>query len=125
MLESIPVMIFVGTILGFLAGIGVGGGSLLMLWLTLAVGIEHSEARVINLLFFLPTAVIATIFRCRQGKLNLRKLLPAIIAGCISAGFCSWFSTQIDVAILKKSFGILLLITGVRELLYKKKPERS
>lgn len=125
MLESLPVVLIVGTALGFLAGIGVGGGSLLILWLTLVLGMEHPEARLINLLFFLPSAIIASFFRWKQGKLDIKKVLPAIIAGCAAAGVCSFFSTRLDMEILKKLFGGLLLITGIRELMYKpKKKER-
>ena len=125
MLESFPVVLIVGTVLGFLAGIGVGGGSLLILWLTLALGMAHPQARVINLLFFLPSAVIASFFRWKQGKLGFKKVLPAILAGCAAAGICSWLSTRLDMALLKKLFGGLLLITGSRELMYRtKKPER-
>jgi len=125
MLESFPVVLIVGTVLGFLAGIGVGGGSLLIMWLTLVLGMEHTEARVLNLLFFLPSALIASFFRWKQGKLDFKKVLPAILAGCAAAAACSYFSTKLDMALLKKLFGGLLLITGIRELLYKpKKTER-
>lgn len=125
MLESLPVVLVVSTVLGFLAGIGVGGGSLLILWLTLVLGMEYPQARLINLLFFLPSAVITSIFRWKQGKLDLKTVLPAIIAGCIAAGICAFFSSSLDVELLKKLFGGMLIITGVRELLYKpKKKER-
>lgn len=119
MLESLPVSLLAGTALGFLAGIGVGGGSLLMLWLTLVLGIAHNIARTINLLFFIPSAVIATFFRCRQGTLNIKKILPAIICGCIAAGIFAFLSKVLDIELLKKLFGGLLLLTGVRELFYR------
>lgn len=119
MLESVPVVLFISTALGFLAGIGVGGGSLLILWLTLVLGMAHPQARILNLLFFLPSAVVASVFRWRQGTLKLKKILPAIIVGCISAGVFSYVSTVVDIAMLKKLFGILLLGTGIREILYK------
>ena len=119
MLESIPVVLAVSTLLGFLAGIGVGGGSLLILWLTLVLGMEQPQARVLNLLFFLPSAIVACLFRWKQGKLPLKKILPAIAAGCIAAAIFSLLSTRFDTSLLKKLFGGLLLITGIRELLYK------
>ncbi len=119
MLESLPVSIVAGTVLGFLSGLGVGGGSLLMLWLTIVLGMEHSVARSINLLFFIPSAVIASFFRWKQGKLDIKKILPAVICGCISAAIFAFFSRQIDLALLKKLFGVLLLFTGLRELFYR------
>ena len=59
MLDSLTVSLIVGTALGFLSGLGVGGGSLLILWLTLVLGMEQGEARTVNLLFFLPAAAVA------------------------------------------------------------------
>lgn len=109
----------VAVVLGFLAGLGVGGGSLLMLWLTLAVGMEYEQARTINLLFFLPSALIATLFHRKQGSVDLKKILPAIMAGCAAAAFFSYIGTRIDTTLLKKCFGGLLLVTGLRELFYR------
>lgn len=119
MLESLPVTVAVGTVLGFLGGIGVGGGSLLILWLTAVLGMEHTVARSINLLFFLPCAAVATCFRWKQGALDLKKILPAVIAGCIAAFFFSRLSTRLDMELLKKLFGGLLLLTGLRELFWR------
>ena len=119
MVDNTLVILLVGTVLGFLSGIGVGGGSLLILWLTLVLGFEHNTARVINLLFFIPSALIASFFRWKQGKLDLPAILPAIVAGCVSAAIFSTLSKQLDITLLKKLFGMLLLVTGVRELLYK------
>lgn len=119
MLDSFPICILVGSALGFLSGLGTGGGSLLILWLTLALEMEQADARAINLMFFVPSAVIACLLRIRQGRLEIKKVLPAIVAGSITAGFFAYFSRHWDVALLQKLFGILLLITGVRELLYR------
>lgn len=125
MLESFPIAYIVSTILGFLAGLGVGGGSLLVLWLTLVVGMAHPYARIINLLFFIPAAVISSLFRWKQGSLNYRKVFPAVIAGCIAAGIFSWLSRYLELEFLKKLFGGLLLITGVREILYNPKEHKD
>ncbi len=111
--------IIVGLILGFLAGLGVGGGSLLILWLTLVTGTDHAVARAINLLFFLAAAGSVSFFRWHKGDLERKTIWPAIISGCIAAVICSWLGTQIDQSILKKIFGGLLLIAGVRELFYR------
>ncbi len=121
MLESIPVSLVMGTVLGFLSGLGIGGGSLLMLWLTVVLGMEQSAARGINLLFFLPSAAVACGFRWKQGTIPIRKILPAILAGCAAAAVLSCVGMQMDVTVLKKLFGVLLIVTGVRELLYKPK----
>ena len=85
MLEAIPVTVAVSTVLAFLAAIGVGGGSLLMLWLTLILGYPHWQARLVNLLFFLPCALIGSFFRWKQGTLDIKRILPAVCVGCIAA----------------------------------------
>ena len=119
MLESLPVALIVGTVLGFLSGLGIGGGSLLILWLTLVLGMEQQTARGVNLLFFLPAAAIACCFRWKQGAVKLHRILPAVIGGCIAAALFSWLGNHLDMALLKRLFGALLLLTGLRELFYK------
>ena len=119
MLESLPVTLLVGTLLGFLTGLGIGGGSLLILWLTMVLGMDPLTARGINLLFFIPAALIACVFRWKQKKLNLPRILPAIIAGCAAAALCAWWSESLDIELLKKAFGFVLIGAGLRELLYK------
>ena len=117
--------LLVGAVLGFLSGLGIGGGSLLILWLTLVQNGDPSTARCINLLFFLPCALIAALFRWKQGTLPFRKILPAILAGSLSALVCSLFSQNLDLNLLKKLFGGMLIVTGIRELLYKPKTKRE
>lgn len=121
MLNAFPVAILVGTILGFLSGLGVGGGSLLILWLTLVLDFDSSTARMMNLLFFLPAAAISCLFRRKQDSISTKKLLPAVVASCLSAILFSHIGQEMDIDWMKKLFGILLLITGIRELLYRPK----
>lgn len=69
-LESVPVCILVGIVLGFLSGLGVGGGSLLILWLTAVLSMEQRTAQGVNLLFFLPGGHRRpALFHSRQGRL--------------------------------------------------------
>lgn len=124
MLDSIPFIIIVSAALGFLSGLGVGGGSLLILWLTLVVDMPQDTARSINLLFFLPTALIASLFRWKKGTLPFQKVLPAILGGVGAALLFTWISSYIGTDALRKPFGILLLVTGARELLYRPRKPR-
>ena len=115
----------VSTVLGFLSGLGVGGGSLLILYLTLMLGMDPVSARGLNLLFFLPCALFAAFFRWRQGAVNLKLLWPAIASGCAAALLVSLLSLNLDTSLLRKLFGGLLIITGLRELFYKPKEKRE
>ena len=118
-LPVVIIHILTGTVLGTLAGLGVGGGTLLVLWLTLVLGMEQAQARIVNLLFFIPCAVICTLLRKKQGAVDIKALLPGILAGCISAAAFSLLGKHMELDLLKKLFGILLLMTGIRELMYK------
>ena len=124
MLNSLPVSILMGLLLGFCAGLGLGGGSLLMMWLTLAVGIDHPTARAINLMFFIVAAGSVCIFRLKSRSLSFKPIIPAVIAGCVAAALLSLLGKSVDTALLKKIFGVLLLITGIRELLYRPRNAR-
>ena len=115
------VNILIGAALGFLSGLGVGGGSLLLLWLTLAAGVPQAQARVMNLMFFLPCALIATRFRLKQSGPDRRLTLSAIAAGVLGAAFGNFLGPMLNTALLKKAFGILFIICGIRELRYKPK----
>lgn len=123
MVASWHVSLLVGTVLGFLAGLGTGGGSLLILWLTLVLDLDPNTARSINLMFFLPAALISILFRKRQGRIDFRTLWPGILGGCLSAAIFALWGRNLELTILEKLFGGLLLITGIRELLYKSKKE--
>lgn len=121
MLDSLPFSIIIGTLLGFLSGLGIGGGSLLIIWLTVVLGADPQAARSINLLFFIPSAIVSCFLRYKEGTLRIKPLQPAILAGCAAAGLFSWVSTVLNVSLLKKLFGCILIAAGIRELFYKEK----
>ena len=81
MLNSFPISALIGIVLGFLSGLGVGGGSLLILWLTAVVGMEYPLARTINLLFFIPAAIISLFIRGKNGNIPWKTIIPAIQFG--------------------------------------------
>ena len=115
------VSFFVGAVLGFLSGLGVGGGSLLLLWMTLVLGADPETARVMNLMFFLPCAILATAFRWKQSKPDWQIALSAAAAGLAGALLGNYLSPILPREMLKKAFGVLFLLAGVREISYRTK----
>lgn len=113
--------LIVGAALGFLSGLGVGGGSLLLLWLTLVVGMEPSTARLMNLMFFLPCAIAATAFRWKHSKPNWPLALRAAAAGLLGTTLGNFIAPGLDAHLLRKAFGVLFLLCAVRELRFKEK----
>ena len=122
MLTNTVFSMILGVILGFLTGLGTGGGSLLLLWLTLVLGMDPRLARTINLMFFIPAAVIASAIRLLRGGIDFRKIALPAAAGCVSAAVCAIAGSHMDTEHLQKAFGVLLVLTGIRELLYR--PQR-
>lgn len=111
--------LLVASMLGFLAGMGVGGGSLLLLWLTQVASIPQAQAKILNLLFFLPAAIVATSFRKKQKITRPDITRPGIIAGCICAATISILGKNWDLELIKKLLGGLLILTGIKEMFYR------
>lgn len=70
-----------GLCAGVAAGMGMGGGTLLIPVLTLALGLPQHAAQGVNVLAFLPAAVAALVIHAKAGRLHLRACLPIIFAG--------------------------------------------
>ena len=111
----------VGAATGVLSGLGVGGGSLLLIYLTNWAGLAQNLAQGINLLYFLPAAATALPAHFKNGCVEKRALLPAICAGLVCSALAAWAATAIDVGLLRKCFGAFLLVIGLRELFRKEK----
>ena len=100
---------------------GVGGGTLLLLVMTLFLGVDQRTAQGINLLFFLPTAASALVCHARSGFLDTPTLKAAGPVGGAAALVGAWVSNAVDVEVLRKPFGVYLLLSGVSLVWPKKK----
>ena len=108
---------------GTISAWGVGGGTLLLLVMTLFLGVDQRAAQGINLLFFLPTALSALICHAKSGYLDKPTLKAAIPAAVLLAAAGAWAATAIHTDLLRRPFGVYLLFSGVSLLLpQKKKP---
>lgn len=103
---------------------GVGGGTLLLLVMTLFLGVDQRTAQGINLLFFLPTAASALVCHARAGHLDRPTLVNAVPAAVLAALLAAWLATAVDVELLRKPFGVYLLLSGVG-LIWPQKKETS
>ena len=113
---SAVLAVAIGLLTGILSGFGIGGGSLLLLYLTLFEGAGQYQAGGINLLYFLPSAAMALPAHWRNGFVVRPVLLPAILAGLVTAGAAAWAATVMDVELLRRCFGGFLMVIGGMEL---------
>lgn len=103
---------------------GVGGGTLLLLVMTLFLDVDQRTAQGINLLFFLPTAASALICHVKGGYLDkptMKSAVPWAVAAALAG---AWVATNLDVEVLRKPFGIYLLLSGI-SLLWPDKKRRA
>lgn len=105
-----------GTVTGILSGFGVGGGTLLLVYMTAFAGLDQRLAQGINLLYFIPAALLALPSHIKNGYIEKTVLIPAISAGLICAALAAWIATGLEVKLLRKLFGVFLVLIGAREL---------
>ena len=105
-----------GLLCGVLSGFGVGGGTLLMVWMTVALSLEQKLAQGVNLLFFLPTAAAALLFHAKCRRVVWRAVLPAALFGCLTAALGAALALGVASALLRKLFGAFLIPVGLSEL---------
>lgn len=113
-------MDFTSCIVGFFAGLtasmGLGGGFVLMVYLTIFAGVAQSAAGGINLVFFLPIALVSAVFHFRNGLVR-RDLLPLLcVAGLVGAACGVFLMNYVNDSMLRKLFAALLLVVGVKEV---------
>lgn len=104
MIESL-----IGLVSGIVTGTGMGGGTILILLLTLIIGTNQHEAQATNLIFFIPTSISAIIINLKQKIIDLKLSIIIIISGIIGATIGAITSSNLNVKILKKAFGVFLL----------------
>ena len=111
----------VGAATGVLSGFGVGGGTLLLVYMTVFAGMDQHLAQGINLLYFLPAGLMALPAHVKNGYVEKAALLPAIGVGLACAALAAWTATAMEVGLLRKFFGGFLIVVGLMELFGKQK----
>ncbi len=108
--------LLVGAATGVLSGYGIGGGSLLILWLTAVQQLQPFAAAGINLVYFLCCAPTALLSHFRHHRVDIPAVLWCALAGCIAAPLASSAAAAVSADWLRRGFGVLLLILGGKEL---------
>lgn len=119
---SFFIPLLAGALTGVLSGFGIGGGTLLLIYMTTFAQVIQDAAQGINLLYFLPTAATALVSHKKNGYLQKEAAVPAIWLGLVGTALAAWLATSLDVALLRKCFGVYLLYVGCVEL-FRKKPK--
>jgi len=106
-----------GFISGIISALGMGGGTILIIFLSIFLGIDQHRAQANNIIFFVPTSITAIIMNIKNK--NIKWDIAKIICpfGIIGAIVGAIISINIDTIILKKLYGVFLGIIAIYEIL--------
>ena len=107
-----------GIISGIVSGMGMGGGSILITILVCFMSIDQKIAQASNLIFFIPTSIVATIVNIKNKEIKWKLAIPIAILGIVGALIGSYIATKIDTILLRKLFAIFLLAIAIFEMYY-------
>lgn len=122
--------ILTGFISGIVSGTGMGGGTILILCLSLFLRIDQKVAQATNLMFFIPTSIAAIYINIKQRKINLKVAKVIIILGVIGAVVGAIIAKNMDTKALRKIFGFFLAFVAIHEIyvlfrMYKNKKSNN
>lgn len=105
-----------GIVAGIISSLGMGGGAILILFLSVFSKIEQHIAQATNLIFFIPTAITSIILNIKNKNINFKVSKDIIIYGVIGAIIGSMISSYLPNKELKKIFGIFLLLIALFQI---------
>jgi uncharacterized membrane protein YfcA len=113
------IALLAGAVTGVLSAWGVGGGSLLILFMTGVQGMDQPLSQGINLLYFIPTSLTALISHLKNRLIDLKLALWAVAAGAVTTALAALLATGLDTQIVRKIFGGFVVVIGLMELFRK------
>lgn len=110
-----------GLFSGIIGGMGLGGGAVLIIYLTVFKNTEQLRAQGINLLFFIPIAITAVIIYAFKKQINWKITLPIAAGGVLGAAGGFFLTDIIGGNFTSKLFGGFLILLGLKEIFSKNK----
>lgn len=115
-------LLLIGLVAGFIAGgLGVGGGIVIVPALVFFFGMTQHQAQGTSLaVLAIPIGfVVAANNYHKQGHINFKFALVLVVAFFVGSYFGSQLSVNLPAKTLKKAFGVLMLVAGVKMVLGK------
>lgn len=108
--------LLIAVVSGVLAGMGMGGGTLLIPALTIIMDVEQEIAQSVNLLAFVPCAVICIIIYSKNKLIDFKVGISAVVPSLIVAVIAVLVAVKIESKILKMIFGAFIALLGAVQL---------
>ena len=102
-----------------ISSMGLGGGGILILYLTLFKDTEQLKAQGINLIFFIPSAITAIILHSKNKLIEWNRTLFIVLGGVFGVIAGTFLASFLSSDILSKLFAVFLFAIGIRELFDK------
>ena len=118
------IVILIGFLSGIVCGMGIGGGAILIPALVLFINPGQHIAQSVNLLYFIPTAIVALIIHIKNKHVNFRVGLPIMLFGLAGAAIGSMLALRMEGELLRKIFGGFLIVMGIYEIFGKAKKRK-
>lgn len=112
------VKVLTGIISGTVSGLGMGGGTILILILSFFLGVNQHVAQATNLVFFIPTSITSIILNIKNKMINWKIGVSVAIYGVIGAIIGAKIAVNMEVNKLRKFFGIFLLVIAIYQTYY-------
>lgn len=119
------VLFLIGLISGIVSGMGIGGGAILIPALVIFVKPGQHIAQSVNLIYFIPTAIIALIVHIKNRQIDFTMALPIIVTGLAGAYIGSKLAVSLPGPVLRKLFGVFLFGIGIYEMVRKGKETKN
>lgn len=119
------ILFLIGLASGIISGMGIGGGAILIPALVIFTNPPQHIAQSVNLLFFVPTAIIALFVHIKNKRVDFRLAVPIIVFGLIGAFIGSKLALSLPGSVLRKFFGVFLLAMGIYEFFRKGKNSKT
>ena len=112
--------IIAGLAAGLIGGMGLGGGTVLLIYLNLFTQNSQLTAQGINLIFFVPVGLTAVIIYAIKKKIKPKMLLLALPFGVAGSLLGSYITNFFNENILRTVFAVFLIFLGLKELFTKR-----
>lgn len=109
-----------GLFSGILGAMGLGGGAVLVIYLSLFTKTPQLKAQGINLLFFIPIAILAVIIYSIKKQIKCKLVLKFAFWGVLGSVAGQWLTSFLGGKLTAKAFGLLLIFMGIGEIFGKK-----
>ena len=105
--------VIAGILIAALAGMGIGGGGLLVLYLVFIKGMGQLEAQGLNLIFFIFASGASLIYHGRKRKIKWKVAAMLMLFGSFGAWLGAVTASKLDESVVRTIFGWLLIISGL------------